>query len=324
VADTLYQVGDVVPLQATFRTAAGSLSDTTVAMEVRSPSGVVTTPTATRASLGVYTYNLTITEPGIWWYAFIGTGAVAATEQGSLVAETRETSSPTLSAKALVTLDAAREYVFGSITDDSNDKKLIRRINRVSLEIATYTKREWLPIATAATRRFYYPGYGMLHLSPYDLRAITTVTAFTDYPTSYQAVLLAGTTTTVGDYSLRPADPLTATYRWLEFGNVTPLNMPLSPPYTSYRNLDSGILGFQVTILGDWGIGTVPADVEDAALIAIKNSYENPEGAATRQIGPLNYAEPVENLFPGEQWRALPAEARALLAPYREETVTVA
>jgi hypothetical protein len=320
MADHLYQVGEPVPLTATFTDANGTPADTTVALEIRKPDGTVLTPTPTHAATGVYTYNVpagTIDQTGLWWYAFIGSGTVAAVEQNSFLVEERRTVTNPLTARALVTLDEAREFVFGNALDDSNDTRLIRRINRMSEAVYAYTNREWLPVSTA-TRKFGYPGYGLLSLGDYDLQTVTSIVAFTDYPTAYQLTLNAGTTTALGDYRLQPAGGHrpAGTYKWIEFGRHPYTALPLWPYdlYNGYRDFGGR---FEITITGTWGIGVVPDDVKQAVLIAIEESYVNPTGAASRTVGPLSYVEPLEpDVTVDARWRALPAESRALLADY--------
>jgi hypothetical protein len=225
-----------------------------------------------------------------------------------------------------VSLADAREYVLGDVTDGSQDRKLVRHILAFSQAVITYTGREWLPVTTAATRRFRYLGYGLLSLAPYDLRAVTAIVAYSDWPTSYQVTLAAGTTTVAGDYRLRPfgADPRTGTYRWIEL-NTTPYSV--APPYLGmalwpYDRHENR--GFEIAVTGDWGIGSVPPDVKEAVLIAIDNAVSNPEGAATRTFGDQTVAEIVETSFEGERWRALPGASRALLADYRDDAPVVA
>ena len=73
-----YDVGDTRTLTGTFHNAAGALADpTAVTLTVRKPDGTESTPTATHASTGVYTYALTFDQSGVWRYRFAGTGTVA-------------------------------------------------------------------------------------------------------------------------------------------------------------------------------------------------------------------------------------------------------
>jgi hypothetical protein len=326
MADNTYIVGGVAPLEATFKNAAGTPTNTTVVLEVRAPDGTITTPTPANTATGVYHYDQSVTQPGLWWYAFIGTGAVTDTDQGSFygLARYTQTSQYPLPATALVTLEEAREFVQGNPADDRVDAKLIRRIKEFSVVTASYTRREWLPITIAAARTFRYPGYGMLRLAPYDLRAATLVKAYTNLPTAQQITLVPADATTVGDYQLRPiggAIPA-ATFRWLELTSATLFSSQGFRSVYGYPYVPTAYPGAcSITITGDWGIGVIPEDVKLAVLIAIKDSVENPSQLASRTVGPVVVDEvPEDPGFPEGRWRALPAESRALLSPYTLDT----
>ncbi len=325
MADSIYQVGEVAPLEATFKNAAGTPTNTTVALEVRAPDGTLTTPSPTNTGAGVYHYDLQVTQPGLWWYAFIGTGAITATEQKSFYADARYTATGAypLPADALVTLDEARQFVLNNPADNAMDRQLIKAIKEWSAVVKTFTRRQWLPLETAVTHKFSYPGYGMLPLAPYDLRTVTSIVVYSNLPTANQTTLVAGSPTVLGDYELLPiggAAPA-ATYRWLNFtpGPFGTYDWYWYDGWQEERTCE-------VAITGNWGIGTIPEDVKLAVLIAVKDSEENPTGSAQRQIGPLSVTPESEDFdYAGARWRALPAESRALLAQYMEDVaITVA
>lgn len=82
-----YDKGDIVPLTATFRNAAGVLTNpTTVALTIIDPEGVEASPTPDNDSTGAYSHDLTLTKSGLWQYRWAGTGAVAEVEEGALYA----------------------------------------------------------------------------------------------------------------------------------------------------------------------------------------------------------------------------------------------
>jgi hypothetical protein len=335
MTDRVYQQGETVPLTATFRDAAGVLADpTVVTLTVRKPDGTALTPTPTRTSTGVWTYGQStdptaLSDVGIWWYTYRGTGTVDATEQGSFVVERVETAGSTLSVGALVTLDEAREYVFGSIADDTNDRKLMRRVNAASRIVQMYTRREMLPRTAGATRTFAYPGFGMLSLAPYDLRVVTAVVVFTDYPTTYQLTLNPGSGTALAEFKTRPVggDEATGTYRWIEFGTYPYTKAPLWP-FEGFTDFGGS---YAVSVTGDWGIwatvADVPWDVKEATLIAVEDSYSNPAGSAMASSGPLGAAGLPEmseyDSTAGGIWRALPADSRAILSRYLDDPVLI-
>lgn len=305
MSDNQYQPGDMVPLEATFRNAAGTPTNTTVTLTVRDPTGAATTPTPTNTSTGVYHYDYTLASnapAGVWEYIFYGSGAVTAKKRGTFVVET-ESLVTQITARALVSLMEARDYVYNDPTDNSNDRRLIARINTYSEAVWKYTRREWKP-SVAAVRTFRYRGASYLPLAPYDLVSASSIVAYTDRATVDQVTLTAPSGIADGDYNLRPSggDPLTGTYRWIDFDNYTFYAWPRS--------------GFDITVTGNWGIPTVPDDVKLAVLVAVDDSIRNPEGATARQFGELTITEEPGLTEEERRWRALPGESRALLAPY--------
>ncbi len=320
MGDTLYQLNEPVPLRAEFRNSAGTLADpTTVTLNIRKPGGTVLTPSPTSSATGIWTYTIpagTNNESGLWTYAFTGTGAVAAVEQATFVVERDLTATSPLSTRALVNLLEAREYVLGDRLNNSQDYKLARRVNAMSEAVYAYTNREWLPVSTATSHSFYCNGrMRLVNFGEYDLVTATTITAFTDHPTGQQTVLVAPSTSVEGDYRLGPVGGMkpAGTFKWLELSDWWTAVWPVT------------FQGFQVTVTGTWGIGTVPEDVKEAVLIAVENSFENPERGATRAVGPLTYSEPVEAFEDtgDSPWRALPSASRALLYDYRDDPTPV-
>ena len=84
-----YHVGDTIRASCTFTDVDGAAADpTTVTLEVKDPSGNVTTLTyaagqITKASAGNYHCDLAVDEAGVWEYRWIGTGNVAQADQGA-------------------------------------------------------------------------------------------------------------------------------------------------------------------------------------------------------------------------------------------------
>jgi len=80
-----YDVGDVARLSVTFTSLAGVLADpTVVTLTVQAPDNAQTTPAVTHDSTGKYHYDLSITQSGVYLYRYVGTGAVAAVEEGQI------------------------------------------------------------------------------------------------------------------------------------------------------------------------------------------------------------------------------------------------
>lgn len=93
-----FDVDDVAVLSVIFAvTATGVETDpSTVALVVTTPSLTTTTYTyaggqVTKTATGRYAYQLAITESGTYEYRWVGTGAAAGAEQGSVTVRARNT-----------------------------------------------------------------------------------------------------------------------------------------------------------------------------------------------------------------------------------------
>ena len=82
----IHDKGDVARVSGEFRNLAGALADpTTIALEVRKPSGTQVTYTYAGAqvvkdSVGVYHYDLALDQAGRWTVRWITSGDVVAAE----------------------------------------------------------------------------------------------------------------------------------------------------------------------------------------------------------------------------------------------------
>lgn len=332
MADIVYQPGDSVPLQATFKNAAGALTNTTVTLTVRAPDGSTTTPTPTNTSTGVYEYDYLVAAnapTGVWEYIYAGTGNVTAAQRKTFVVEAASLLAR-IDPAALVSLADVRSFVYRDVTDNAQDAELVERINEYSRAVTKYTGREWMPQTSAATRTFTYNGGGYLGFMPGEARAVTSVTMFADQPTVSQLVLVAPGGTVEGQWRLSPAGKTPEqTYLGLELPMLgrTPRYLDGDPWYGAGWAYPSAYFRgtTMVTVTGDWGIATslagVPSDVQLAVKVAIKDAYVNPAGLATASIGPNTYTEePLITSSTGDAYASnLPYEARALLDPYRRE-----
>lgn len=82
-----YNVGDGVRITATFTDLSGTVNDpTSVTFQAKDPHNTITTQAVTKQATGIYYTDLLLTAPGIWHYRFVGTGAVAAANEGQLTA----------------------------------------------------------------------------------------------------------------------------------------------------------------------------------------------------------------------------------------------
>jgi hypothetical protein len=78
-----YDKGDTVRLKAEFKVSSVLTDPTAVTLKVKDAAGTTSTYTyalaeITKSSVGVYYKDIAITDDGIWYYRFEGTGAVTA------------------------------------------------------------------------------------------------------------------------------------------------------------------------------------------------------------------------------------------------------
>ncbi len=328
----LYDLGDVATVSAVFTDDGGTAADpTTVTASVRAPDNTVTAYTVTpgeivKDSVGHYHLDIACTQSGDYFYRFVGVGAVTAARPGTFTVRPSTTVDGLLTPTALTTLGETRRYVLRDATDGSQDDQLADLINAYSAAVYAYTRREWLPQTNAAARKFAYTGGGFLSLEPYELRNLMSITMYTDLPAADQRILVAGSSTVESEFRLQPVNRTDeGTYQWLTLPQGT---RGIS---SAWNNISPyGPVGraspqeFEVTIMGDWGIGYVPDDVNLAVRIAVKDAYENPTGYASGIEGGLTFAEePDAAVGPEARARNLPIESRALLSPYKRGSQVV-
>src|SRR5512146_976275 len=91
MADT-YDKGDGCRISVAFTgaDAVTLLDPNTVVLKIKAPSGTVTTYTygvdaaLVKDSVGNYHFDLELTAKGLWWYRWVGSGAVPIVEEGSI------------------------------------------------------------------------------------------------------------------------------------------------------------------------------------------------------------------------------------------------
>lgn len=90
----VYTLGQQIRLMATFKNSAGTAADPTgVVLKYRDPvTSTVTTKTygvdsVVKSSTGIYYFDLTLSNPGEWWYRWEGSGAIIATDEERILVE---------------------------------------------------------------------------------------------------------------------------------------------------------------------------------------------------------------------------------------------
>lgn len=217
------------------------------------------------------------------------------------------------SADALTTIENVKLLLSSSKQDPNMDDKLQLLINSYSRAIRLYTSRQFLPVETAISKKFRYEGNGYLNLPNTEVTAVTSMTLYTDLPQTSWVVLAGQNATTEAQFRLEPRNgTLEGTYLWLtlpEIGMFSPL---VPEPIVTRRARAS-----EITVLGNWGAGVVPGDVEHACMMSVANAYRNPEGFAARSLAGFSFSEMAESQVLAETGLSLPRDARALLAPYK-------
>lgn len=259
---TIYDVGEPALLQNQFYSDAAEtiLADpTTVVLTIRDPAGVVLTPAVVHPSLGTYTYLWTPLVRGMHEIRWVGSGAVAAVEQYGL-----NIRGGFPSTTDLVDVQTVRARLRMPKVEDDQDPVLEQLISSASAHIIDAYQHEFAPATSVATARvFAYRGGGILDLAPYNAQSgtITTTVVDTDGATS-------NTLTQYTDWQASPTPS--------QWGVVNYLRLPTLSPYvfTQFPAYDVGHLAWrQVTVTAKWGYATVPAPVQEAAILTVMDWY---------------------------------------------------
>jgi len=87
-----YDIGDLAHLTVHFidQATGDHIDPTSVALEVKDPSGFTDSKTPTHDSTGHYHFDLDLTMSGQWFYRWESTGTGQAAEEGSLNVRTSQ------------------------------------------------------------------------------------------------------------------------------------------------------------------------------------------------------------------------------------------
>lgn len=189
----------------------------------------------------------------------------------------------------LTTLAAVRQYLQRQQTTDATDNELQALITAVSDEMIEYTGCEFAPASTAVSRKFVYYGRGMLHLTPYSLRSVTSITMDTDGSAPNTDAL------TLDDYRLWPRQPRDGVYSRVELRVGSPSPTDSSVDYIPTR---------QVTIVGNWGYATIPTNIAKACDMTVAfqlrhgSSYFGHDGSMdVPRFGPVMFPTSVKSIL---------------------------
>jgi len=196
----------------------------------------------------------------------------------------------------LTSLALVKSYL--GIVDTNSDTRIQTAVTAASAACEEWTQR-WLTGRTAVTNIFKVDGL-YVDFAPFDLRTATTVSL---HPEGTPTVLTANTS-----------------YQLLPIGGTDSLDtftgMMLSAQISTYSSNSTRFGYEQVSVLGDWGPATIPADVQQAATIAAAAMVDR----AADQYA-LPGADDGRQTMPNSSGTALPWGVRQLLAPYRRAII---
>lgn len=189
----------------------------------------------------------------------------------------------------LTTLAAVRAFMQKPAADTDQDTLIQQAITRASAAIMNDVDREFVPQSTGLARKFSYTGGGYLYFGSYDLRAVTLAQIDTD---------LTPVTLATTDYVLQPLQPREGVYTWMKLPNHAASEW--SPR--------------EVTITGNWGFPSIPADVEEACILTVIDRLKRDVSGYTQSA----YSEDAATIL---RPISIPLAARRLLDPYRRPLV---
>lgn len=204
-----------------------------------------------------------------------------------------------MAAQDLCSLSDVRAFLELPAADTGRDALITSTITPISDAIARYCEREFVATASAA-RIFTLPvGERILSLAPYEVRTVTTMTL---HPEETSPETLSANT----DYQLLPMPTRFGTYYRVRFSaDLTTLHDSDTAKYFGYS---------QVSITGAWGMASVPADVKQAAVIAVASAIRKDVPAL--DLGDV-LAEPRQLSPDRPVSYALPAATLRMLGPFR-------
>ncbi len=245
---------ELATLTNTFAVDGTATDPDAVTLTVTSPSGVVTAPTPTRSSAGVYTADINCSEADTWQYEWAGTGA--ATDDVAGTWEVQETALGRL----YCTVEALKSRL--AVTNTASDLELHAACFAASRWLEQYCERHFWRTAATEVRTFAPTDWWVLRLPEFnDLVSVATIV--TDEAGSGNFV----TTWAVSDYQL-----LTG----IGGDRYNAQAAPERKPYTAIKSVGTRRWPWiyttpsrsdRVQITGVYGWPTVPRAIKQAAQL---------------------------------------------------------
>lgn len=186
----------------------------------------------------------------------------------------------------LCTIAQVRQHGQYNDSETEQDPVISSLITRVSRSIMRALRREFAPASTSEARTIQFkPDDGrLIVLAPWDVRTVTAVT-------------LEGTALASTDWMLAYHDRANSVYGGIELSSA--LTIPSS-------NFDRRTLA----ITGTWGFASIPEDVTEAAVQAVRFYLKNEVQGFGSIIQPNSLGGDANDPV------ALPPGIRGLLLPY--------
>lgn len=285
---TTRDVGDRVNIRYTVYDAAGALTNATVALAVTDPAGVVTNPSVTNTSTGVYDASFTLATAGLWSWVWTASGAVIDTERGSVLAE--NPAPPTYAS-----VPDLKSYL--GVTDTSEDALLLDCLVTAARGIDHHCGRAFYPMLTASARVFH----------PRD----SCVVVVDDFWTTTGLIVATddagagtyATTWAAADYTVEPLN-----------GRLNGEAWPYYRVLATNRNFTRTNVRPSVQLTAKWGWPSAPGPVRQANIYLAEEAFKmkgSPFGVANfDQFGPIRMRDNPKVM--------------AMLAPYRLNPVLMA
>lgn len=197
-----YDIGDTIRTSASFTVNGVATDPTTVAVSIKSPSGVTTTYTwaasqVTRNSAGNFQFDFLVTEAGRWFARWVGTGAAAATREELYdVIPSGVLGGSTLD---VITLAEGRAAINMHASDTSQDTEIAAYITAVSLRLDQLVG----PVVVRTVTAEVHDAYGAtVQLDHYPVSSVTSVTEYVGATGTVLTAEAVGAATTANDYTL--------------------------------------------------------------------------------------------------------------------------
>ena len=264
---TTYDIGDLITLTGRFYSDAAMTipaDPTTVVLSIRDPNRVVTTPAATHAGVGIWTYPLTPTLSGWYEINWAGTGAVVSTSQEAIYVNVG------INEGQLYLSPDQLKSTLNMTGTTFADADLTLAIGAASRAIDSITGRRFWLDSDATKVRYYTPrSYRVLQID--DLVSMTSVAIDRSGTGTFSESWTSGT-----DYVLEPFNaPQDQPARPYETLRVRYLSGRWLPTYIEQS----------VKVTGQFGWATVPDDITAAAGILaaklMRRGREAPFGIVT-------------------------------------------